>query len=386
MEGRFYFGGVDVGHLGSGKKEVFLALARRLQENPIGAPLNETLMQILYTLFTEKEAAIGSSFPQGITNLSRLSSVTGLPETELVKHLNNMADKGLVMDFPRKSKSYYILNPLVIGFFEYTFMRVSDKLPMGELAKLFEAYHQEKGVAEEFFGGDTKIFQTLAYEDLFTGEVETEVLDYEKASQIIRDAGGGSLTMCYCRHQAAHRGVACDAPIDDICTSLGNASEWLVRRGFARPATVDELLRVLDETEKLGLVHLADNVQKNPAFICHCCGCCCGVLRSINEHKAHSVQTSNFIPVVNIDNCVGCGNCMKRCHINAISLNASDNDKKNKAVINTELCIGCGACVKGCKKNAMMLVRKKDIYIPPKDKKEQMLNIANDKGKKKRNN
>lgn len=70
------------------------------------------------------------------------------------------------------------------------------------------------------------------------GDVETEILTYEKASDMIRDAGGGSLTMCYCRHQAQHLGRNCIAPIEDVCTSLGGAAEWLIRRGFARPASV----------------------------------------------------------------------------------------------------------------------------------------------------
>ncbi|MBC9785583.1 4Fe-4S binding protein [Heliobacterium chlorum] len=369
-----------MGHLGIGKEEVFKALARRLDKNPVGAPMNETLMQILYRMYEEKEARIASQFPQGFTTADKLSLLTGFSEEDIVIQLNHMADKGLVIDIPRKGRTLYSLTPLVIGFFEYTFMRVTDKLPMKDLAELFEKYHHEKGVSEEFFGADTKMFQTWTYESLMPEEVETEVLDYEKASAMIRDAGGGSLTMCYCRHQALHRGTVCDAPIHDVCMSLGNASEWLVRRGFARPASVDEMLRVLEQTEALGLVHLADNVQKNPAYLCHCCGCCCGVLRSINEHDVFSVHRSNFIPEIALERCNGCGACVKRCHIHAIKVAECDVNGK-KAIIDTSRCIGCGACVKGCNKRAIRLVRRDQIYIPPKDKREQMTRIAREKGK-----
>ena len=365
-----------MGHLGLGKSEVFNALVDRLNKNPIGAPMNETLMQILYTLFSEKEAFIGSQFPQGLTNIKKLVAATGLAEEELLMHLNNMADKGLVIDIPsHKGNTFYALNPLVVGFFEYTFMRVNANLPMKDLAELFNSYHNEPGVSEEFFGSETKMFRTWAYESTLPDEVETEVVNYEKASEMIRESGGGSLTMCYCRHQASHRGTACNAPIDDVCMSLGAASEWLVRRGFARPASVDELLKVLDETEKLGLVHLADNVQKKPAFICHCCGCCCGVLSTINEHGISAAQPSNFIPLINTAECIGCGACLKACHINAITI------KEKKAFIKTDRCIGCGACIKSCKKSALMLIQRKEIYIPPKDKKAQLANITKEKGK-----
>jgi NAD-dependent dihydropyrimidine dehydrogenase PreA subunit len=372
-----------MGHLGVGKEEVYKALAKRLSKNPVGAVINETLMNILSIMYSEKEAVVGSAFPVGFTTAEKLAERTGMPQDELVGYLNNMADKGLVLDIPRQGTVFYLLSPLVIGFFEYTFMRATSKLPLKELAELFELYHHEKGVVEEFFGADTKMFHTWAYESLIPEDVETEVMDYEKASAMIRDAGGGSLTMCYCRHQAAHRNAACDAPIDDVCMSLGSASEWLVRRGFARPASVDELLRVLEKTEELGLVHLADNVRNSPAYLCHCCGCCCGVLRAINEHGTAAVHPSNFIPVVNTDACIGCGKCAKRCHINAIEVKESvpGDTKSKKAVILSEKCIGCGACIAGCKKSAIFLKQRTEIYIPPANKKEQMINIAMQKGR-----
>lgn len=372
-----------MGHLTMAKEEVFKALAKRLDRNPIGAPMNETLMKILHIMYTETQAMIGARFPAGMVKFEQLVDIMGMGEEELKQQLDDMADKGLVLDIPRHESVYYMLSPLVIGFFEYTFMRVTDKLPMQELAELFEAYYREPGVVEEFFGSPTKIFQTWAYESLMPEEVETEVLSYERASEMIRDAGGGSLTMCYCRHQAQHLGTNCDAPIDDVCTSLGRAAEWLIRRGFARPATVDELLRVLDKTEELGLVHLADNVQNNPAYICHCCGCCCGVLRAANDHGILTAHPSNFIPRINEELCNGCGSCAKRCHVHALKVEEKEpgNKKSRKATLNEDICLGCGACIRGCKQGAIALVQRKEIYVPPKNKKEQMMRIAMEKGK-----
>jgi len=368
-----------MGHLGIQKEEVYKALAKRLNQNPVGAPLNETLMQILSVMYTDKEAAIGAAFPAGFTTLDKLLQATGLPAAELLCRLEQMADKGLVIDIPRQDTRYYQLSPLVVGFFEYTFMRASSKLPLKELAELFEQYHREAGVVNEFFGAETKMFQTWAYESLLPDELETEVLTYEKASEMIRDAGGGSLTMCYCRHQAWHLGKACKAPMEDVCMSLGGASEWLVRRGFARPASTDQLLRVLEQTEELGLVHLADNVQKKPAYICHCCGCCCGLLRSINEHETPSVHPSNFLPAINQEACTGCGACVERCHVKALQLTETAGD--NYAELLAARCLGCGACIRGCRQSAIKLIRKSKLLLPPKDKREQMTSIAQGKGR-----
>ncbi len=366
-----------MGHMTIAKKKVYEKLAQRLDQNPVGAVINETLFNILNIMYTEAEAAIGSKFPQRPSSFESIVDKMGLPEKELVKLLDEMANKGLVIDIPRGNTVFYMLTPLVIGFFEYTFMRVTDKLPQKELAQLFKEYHNANGVPEKFFGSDTKMFQTLAYESLIPDDVETEVLSYERASDIIRQSGGGALSMCYCRHQAQHLGTNCDAPIEDVCTSLGGAAEWLIRRGFARPAGVDELLGVLEKTEKLGLVHLGDNVQNKPAYICHCCGCCCGVLKGINEHDMEAVHASNFIPVVDEDKCNGCGVCGKRCHINAVEVRGNGSDKI--AVVNRERCIGCGVCLAGCKQSAIQLQRNDQIYVPPKNKKEQMARIAKER-------
>jgi ferredoxin len=365
-----------MGHLGSGKTDVFLALAGRLDKNPVGAPLNETLMRILHTMYTEREAAIASQFPPGFITLDKLVAATGLPADQLATDLDNMADKGLVVDMPRAERVLYALSPLVVGFFEYTFMRVTDKVPQPALAELFERYLNERGVAEAFFGADTKMFQAMAYESLMPADLTSEVLDYEKASAMIRSAGKGALSMCFCRHQAQHRGTACDAPVEDVCTSLGPAADWLIRRGFARPAGVDELLTILDRTEALGLVHIADNVKNNPAFICHCCGCCCMVLRGLNEHGLQSLHPSNFIVGVDDAACSGCGLCADRCHIKAIAV-----DSSAVAAVNVDHCLGCGVCVKNCPSEALSLVRRTEVRQPPRDRTELMLKIAKENKK-----
>ncbi|MHB1420839.1 MAG: 4Fe-4S dicluster domain-containing protein, partial [Bacillota bacterium] len=366
-----------MGHLTHARETIFRALAERLDKYPTGAPFNQTLLEILYKLYTETEAGIGAKFPLQAVPLDRIVEITGIDAAQLADHLENMAGKGLIIDVPKNGVMHYTLAPLVPGFFEYTFMRTDDKLPLKELAELFAEYHHQIAPTQDFSGGDTKPFHIRAYESLISADIKSDILPYELASEMIRDAGGGSLTFCYCRRQAKLLNKDCkvNAPIEDVCTNLGKTSEWLVRRGLARPAHVDELLRVLDKTEKLGLVHMGDNVQNNPAFICHCCGCCCGIMTNIHEYDVMTVSPSNFIPIVDAEACSGCGKCAKRCHTKAIEIvEQIPGDKKSKlSVINEKRCIGCGACVSGCKNEAMALVRRKEIYLPPKNKKEQIM-------------
>ena len=358
-----------MGHLAQGKEEAYRALAERLSKFPIGVVINETLMEILKILYREEEAQIGSQFPIKPRPLSEIADLTGYPEKKLSNILNEMADKGLVVDIPRKSTVYYMLSPVVVGFFEYSLMR-AGKANLKALSELYEEYFQNRKVAEEIFGSDPKMFRTLIYERYIPELIQTEVLDYEKASTVIRESGGGALSICACRHKSYHLGEPCRYPMEDICTSLGRPAEWLIRRGFARRASVDELLRNLERSYKLGLVLNCDNVINEPAYICHCCGCCCGPLRAIKEHGIFALQPSGFYPRIDEEGCLNCDTCVDACHLNAlVATEAVPN-------INREICIGCGVCASVCPAEALEMVRDDDGYVPPQNKMAQFTEIA----------
>ena len=153
-----------MGHLVHQKEEVYRLLAQRLNKNPVGVPVNDTLMAILRRLYTEAEAGVGSKFPLRPMTLDQMAAATGIDGQELGPILDGMADKGLVLDIPRQETCFYFLAPMVIGFFEYTFMRVRDNVDMKELAALFKSYFHDKAVADEFAGVETRMERTLVYE------------------------------------------------------------------------------------------------------------------------------------------------------------------------------------------------------------------------------
>lgn len=367
-----------MGHSENLKEQVYMALAERLNKNPVGAPVNETLMEILRKLYTAGEAELGSRFPLLPVTLEQAAEMCGKDKAELSAMLENMASKGLVIDIPRQDGTYFLLAPMVVGFFEYTFMR-AENAGLKELAELFEQYMQDRAVREEMFSGETKMFRALAYERLLPLAVVTEVLDYDRASEIIRQSGGGALSTCACRHKAAHLGKACSAPADNICTSLGKASRWLIKRGFAREATVEQLLKNMERAQEVGLVMLCDNVLGNPTFICFCCGCCCGVLRTINESDIPAVQPGNFHPEVNAQECTGCAVCAESCHVHAVYMR--EENGQDLPFIRADLCIGCGVCAAACPAEALYLKQRKTRHVPPENKKEQFFSIAQEKNR-----
>jgi NAD-dependent dihydropyrimidine dehydrogenase PreA subunit len=107
-------------------------------------------------------------------------------------------------------------------------------------------------------------------------------------------------------------------------------------------------------------------VQGGNIYICNCCGCCCGVLRSINELgiPASTVINSHYFAVIDPDRCTQCGICAdQRCQVKALE-QAEDGYK-----VVPERCIGCGLCVTTCPAEAITLVHKTNdqIAIPPVD-------------------
>ncbi len=364
-----------MGHLSGGKEEAYEALAQRLSRFPVGVVINDTLMEILKLLYTEGEAQVGSKFPVKPRPLTEIADLTGLSEKVAVSVLNEMSKKGLVVDFSRKGNIYYMLSPVVVGFFEYSMMR-ADGANVKQLSGLYEEYFNNEAVREEIFGANTAMFRALVYEYYIPELIRTEVLDYEKAEMVIRNSGGGGLSICACRHKSYHLGKTCRYPMKDICTSLGRPAEWLIRHGFARRTSVDELLSNLESTYKLGLVLACDNVIDEPAYICHCCGCCCGLLKSIKENGISAVEPSNFMLQIDSESCLGCNACVDICHVSAL-----ESSEEAEPALKREVCIGCGACVSVCPGDSLRMVRSDEISTPPQNKMAQMINIAVERGR-----
>jgi len=369
-----------MGHGANAKEAAYMLLAERLNRNPVGTPINEELMEILHHLYTESEAMVGGKFPMAPMSFEHVAGSTGLENEELERTLQSMIHKGLVLNIPTKEGTIYMLSPMMIGFLEFTFNRVTkpDYVDMKKLAEQFDNYLNNPEVRRELYGSDTKQFRTLVYENVLPLAVQTEVMTYEKASEIIRQAGYGAISLCTCRHKASHRGKVCEmnAPME-TCTMLGHHAKLAVQKGWAKEATVDELLDILDRTQELGLVHLCDNVFNQPAFLCHCCSCCCEVLGTIKEYGISSAHHSNFVPTLDMDSCVNCGLCTEKCPINAIEMtNESETPEVNK-----QICIGCGVCASNCPTNSLSMTQRPDVHIPPENRTEQFMRIATERGK-----
>lgn len=288
---------------------------------------------------------------------------------------------------PYGGTTYYLLMPGVIGFFEFTFMKNRTDIPLDELAKLFTEYFHhdpQNGFMNEFLGSKTPLTKSLVYEEHIP--VSSEVVSYESAREIVKQAKYGAATMCHCRHKRQHEGKSCkkEMPIENSCIVLGNGARFLTRRGFAEEKSKEELLEIIDLAQELNLTHLSDNIRNRHTFICNCCGCCCEIMAGVRKGYFEGVGKTSYIAAIDPDLCDYCGKCFTACNVRAIGLDKTRtfNDKsKRVSRINTDSCLGCGACISACPQDAISLVKRKNPPIPKKTKGDLFKSILIEKGR-----
>ncbi len=345
--------------------------------------------EILEILYTPEEARLAARMPMFPETVPVLARRFGIPEAELEPRLDAMCEKGIVMDVidPKTGRHTYLLSPMVVGFYEFSFMRARDGIPKKRMAEAFEAYFFAGDPAPgiELLGGDPVLSRTLAHESAFP-EDAPEVLDWERASHLVSSARMVAVSMCACRHKAQHLGTACDTPVEN-CLGLNAGAEFVVRHEFGRRIEAAEGLRILEQGRELGLVHLGDNVQGNPLFLCSCCKCCCDQLRGMSTWEVRGVTPSGFVASSDPERCAGCSRCARACPVGAVSvvprrgLAAQTSGRRNalQASIDLDRCIGCGVCVPTCPEEALRLVPKAHETVPPRDTAELYQRIATER-------
>lgn len=362
-------------------------LRQRLDKMPTGAPDSPEVIKILEILFSPEEADLVRRVPGKPTSLEALAGKLNIPASELDGKLTDLARRGLMLDFEHEGQRYFMLPPIVVGLFEFVFMRARDGLPMAEISRLFEKYFYEDGFAQSVFQKQTQIGRSLVHEQALPQDDHTEILDWERASRLIHDATAVGVSLCACRHKAGHLGHACDKPVE-VCMTLNMAAETMARNNMARLVSAQEALRILDECKAGGMAQTGDNVQQNVSYICNCCGCCCGMMNAVwRMNIAHAIVTSNWIMEIDAGKCTGCGLCAKACVIRAIALDAANGavtegeKKKKRAVCNTDVCLGCGVCYSACKRSAIRMKPRERRVLTPETAAERLILMAIERGK-----
>ena len=386
-----------MGHIAS--KDAYKNLEDRINWFTQGAPVSDTLYKILQVLYTEKEAKWVALLPVRPFTAKKAAKIWNTSEARAEKFLTHLCEKALLVDSYHNGVRKFVMPPPMAGFIEFALMRTRGDIDQKYLSELYYQYMnvEEDFVKDLFFVTETRLGRVFVQEPVLTNENTLHILDYERASHIVEEAEYIGLGICYCRHKMLHAGHPCEinAPLD-VCLTFGNVARSLAEHGgYARLIDKAEAMDALERSYDHNLVQIGENVRENPAFICNCCGCCCEALQAARRFSPmQPVATTNYIPTVKEETCVGCGKCEKACPIFAISVKemameaASESSsesqgagkKKKKAVVDTEICLGCGVCARNCPTKAIELQRRPVQVITPVNSTHRFVLQAIEKG------
>lgn len=363
-------------------KDAYKSLEERLNKFPQGAPPSETLYKILSMMFTEKEAELVAQLPIKAFNIKTAALIWKVKESEAEKILDTLASKALILDLEcdKDNEKKYLMAPPMAGFFEFALMRTGGHLDQKVLSQLFHQYLnvEDDFMKELFFGSETKMGRAFVQQRVLNNDNSIDILDYEKASHIIKSAKHIGVSSCYCRHKAHHLGDDCYAPME-TCLSFDTTAYTLTKHNYARKIDSHEALDILNMCYDYNLVQCGENVQKQPNFMCNCCKCHCEAFTSAKKFGLLvPVNTTSYIPYVDTHKCIGCGKCTNICPMEAISVTTTGKDKY--AQVDDKLCLGCGVCVKNCPKDAIKLKRRKESIITPVTTVHRVVITAIEKG------
>ena len=219
----------------------------------------------------------------------------------------------------------------------------------------------EEGLGQAAASKKTTQMRTVPIDASLTPEREVGTYDDIRA-YVHGHQGPFALMDCICRLGKSLVGHTCEHTTRmQTCLTFGQAAEGMVQSGAAHFISREEVLQALDEADHDGLVLQPENTQK-PLFVCCCCGDCCGVLTNAKRFPEPAEYFSaTYYAQADAATCEGCGTCLTRCRMDAVSLDTGS------AVIARTHCIGCGLCVATCPSGSITLTKKERPRVPPKN-------------------
>jgi electron transport complex protein RnfB len=340
-------------------EDIYKQLALHLDKIPNGFPATESGVEqeILAKLFTREEAALACEMSLVPESAGAIAQRIGREEREVSKALKAMVKKGLI-DLERGKGSFvFKLIPFIVGFYERQNANIDE-----EFARLFEKYYQE--ALYKMMTIKPSVHRVIPIEK--TIPINIDIMPYERASFYIENAQSWGVLKCICRVQKSLVGQACQHTVEN-CIVFSSMPNKFDRTDRIRTIDKKEALQILEQADKEGLVHSANNVQDGVDYICNCCACSCGVLRGITQYGSlDAVAGSDFFVEIDDTACTGCSACIDRCQFKALKM------IDELCQVDLDYCYGCGLCVSTCPSGALQLKKKSgsEIETPPRSENE----------------
>ena len=346
--------------------QIYVKLQKHLDNQAVGFPATRSGVEIniLKHIFTTEEAEIACclsyKFEPLETIIRRAGHLVDSAE-ELERHFDRIQQKGGIESKIKHGKMHYCNSPLVVGMYEFQQNRLTP-----EFIEDFNDYTSNKNFGLAFLS--TKLPQMRTIPVSKSIHPQHNVSTFDEVITLLQQAEEPFVIIdCICRKKKSIEGHSCKVTDrKETCLAIGNMARMVLRSSIGREITRDDAMSIIAQNQKQGLVLQPSNTQK-AEFICSCCGCCCGILRTHQIlPKPLKFWASNFYAAVDRATCEGCGACVKRCQVGAVRVSG----KKQPAVVDRDRCIGCGVCVPACRTQSITLVKKPAEVRPPQTRED----------------
>lgn len=354
-------------------------------------PVTRELLDCLAVAISRQEANFLLNTGGRAMSASSLAALSGLPAEEFDALFAEILKKGLLLSQtdPQQGE-VYSLAPLFIGWFEF-FTAGEDTPERVEFARRLQHYFDSfrkfnipplrelHNLQARFtrppqsilplesppqpISGNRKIVldRTLAIpaSEVHPPSSVLQIIEKYSAHEAI------ALIRCFCREMSRRNSQPCRFQLpSESCIVLGPMVEHAVRFGIGRRITKEDAIAKIRETAELGAMHTvfqqANLGGPNEVAICNCCRDCCVVLKS-NAQGIVPLRYKAFwrVQVEHPDRCSHCGECDRRCPVDAI--HTADRGPR----VDNSRCVGCGLCTNTCPTGTLELVPDERYVLLP---------------------
>lgn len=307
-------------------KEKVLELANKISRKKVGSKngitVNDPEYKILEPVVTDEmaEVALYLEFRNPMS-AKEIGEKCGKSEQVASEILWKLAVDGVCFVNEINGVNKYWHDTWVPGIMEMMANNKENVRKYKQIAEAFEEYGRARGPATAGnFPVGIGLMRVIPIEKAIDGE--SRRASYEEVSTYLNENNIFSVSDCSCRTVREIMGEGCGHLKEDMCIQMGHAAEYYIRTGRGRKITREEAFEIIRKAEENGLVHQipnTDGVGKTHA-ICNCCGCSCLSLRTAEMFLNPDMVRSNYVSQVDKTKCVGCGECVEGCQVNALKL------------------------------------------------------------------
>lgn len=346
-------------------EDIYVRLARHLENLVMGYPFSEALVALLKGMFTPEEALVALAIPCNLAPLevaptSEIVARTDLSEDTATRLLESLGARGrLYAARTRTGEKGYALLQVGYGMPQTFFWAGKEDETAKRMAKLVLDYFTVPTTQKVYGAVPTKSYR-YSPAGLSVKVPMQGVMPNEQMEPILEAATKIALAHCPCRMSARILGRTDCTHSLEVCLKYDEMAEFVISKGLAREITRDEAHHLLEECEKEGLVHMVDNTQGQVKHTCNCCGDYCWNVGIIRRRRVprDQLMAVYFIRETDLENCIGCGACADICPVAAVEM------KDGSPVLDLDWCIGCGVCAVSCPAGVISIKRRVDKVAP----------------------